>query len=161
MSRKRTEAAAAPRASRPTKPPRAAARRGAPATRASKSARAGGARARARPAAAAREHGLPAATLFAALGDATRLRLLHRLGAGEALSIARLSDQAKITRQAITKHLRVLEGAGLLQATRVGRERFWLLERARLDEAQRALARISEQWDEALARLKDLVEEPG
>ena len=104
---------------------------------------------------------LARAPVFAALGDETRLGLVVRLSARGPLSTVALTEGSSVTRQAITKHLRVLEGAGLLQATRVGRERFWLLERARLDEAQRALARISEQWDEALARLKDLVEEPG
>ena len=101
-----------------------------------------------------------AAPLFAALGDATRLRLLDRLGADGPLSSTHLGDTAPVSRQAITKHLDVLAEAGLVRSRRQGRERIWELEPQRLDEAHRHLERIARQWDDALNRLKALVERP-
>jgi DNA-binding transcriptional ArsR family regulator len=98
------------------------------------------------------------AHLFAALGDETRLRLISRLCDGGPMSIARLTEGSKVTRQAITKHLRVMEGSGLVRCTRHGRESVWQLDRRRLSEARRYLEVISKQWDDALVRLRDLVE---
>jgi DNA-binding transcriptional ArsR family regulator len=98
------------------------------------------------------------APVFAALGDQTRLRLVGRLGREGPLSIARLTDGAGVTRQAVTKHLRVLAGAGLARGLRQGREQLWQLEAAPLDAARRSLERISQRWDEALGRLKAAVE---
>ena len=100
-----------------------------------------------------------AAPVFAALGDETRLALVARLCAGGPQSIARLTSGSDVTRQAITKHLDVLAGAGLVRDLRRGRERIWDLDTARLLEARRALDHISQRWDESLARLKELVEE--
>jgi DNA-binding transcriptional ArsR family regulator len=100
-----------------------------------------------------------AAPVFAALGDATRLRLIAVLCAGGALSIAQLTAGTDITRQAVTKHLQVLAEAGLVRHVKVGRERLWEFEAARLEEAQRSLQAISQQWDQALARLKLAVED--
>lgn len=97
------------------------------------------------------------AELFAALGDETRLAVLKRLGEGSA-SIVRLTEGRSLSRQALTKHLRVLERAGLVSQTRAGRETLWSLQRQRLDEAQRYLAAMSQAWDVRLARLKGLVE---
>lgn len=74
------------------------------------------------------------------------------------MSITTLTADSSVTRQAITKHLRVLEGAGLVRGTRRGRESLWQLERQRLQQARRYLDAISQQWDEALARLRKLVE---
>src|SRR6187431_451202 len=99
------------------------------------------------------------APVFAALGDQTRLRLVARLGSEGPLSIARLTDRTNVTRQAVTKHLRVLAGAGVARGVRQGREHLWQLEAAPLDEARRSLERISQRWDEALGRLKAAVEE--
>ncbi len=99
------------------------------------------------------------APVFAALGDQTRLRLVARLCADGPLSISRLGDGLEVSRQAITKHLQALADAGLLRDTRCGRERIWQLEPQRLAEARRCLDQISQQWDEALARLKAFVEE--
>ncbi len=96
--------------------------------------------------------------VFAALGDRTRLRLVARLGREGPLSISRLSDGAGVTRQAVTKHLRVLANAGLAHGSRQGREQIWHLKVAPLDEAQRSLERISHRWDEALERLKASLE---
>lgn len=74
------------------------------------------------------------------------------------MSITRLTARFNVTRQAITKHLRVMEAAGLVRSTRRGRERLWRLEQQRLADARRYLALISEQWDNALGRLRKFVE---
>jgi DNA-binding transcriptional ArsR family regulator len=97
--------------------------------------------------------------LFAALGDPTRLRLVVRLSRGESLSITELSTGTKLTRQAVTKHLHVLAGAGVATASRLGREQRWSLDEHRLAQARLFLDRIARQWDDALARLKAAVEE--
>ena len=99
-----------------------------------------------------------AAPVFAALGDETRLKLVARLCVDGPLSITRLSEGAGVTRQAITKHLEALAGAGLVQHTWRGRERIWELEPRRLEITRRYLDRISDQWDEAIGRLKAFVE---
>jgi DNA-binding transcriptional ArsR family regulator len=100
-----------------------------------------------------------AAPVFAALGDETRLRLVARLCQEGAASITHLSRDAPITRQAITKHLRVMENAGLVRCSRQGRESYWELDQRRLKDAQRNLALISAQWDDALGRLRRFVED--
>jgi DNA-binding transcriptional ArsR family regulator len=100
-----------------------------------------------------------AAPLFAALGDATRLRLVGRLCESGPLSIARLTDGSSVSRQAVTKHLQALARAGLVRSRRAGRERLWELRTRRLEEVRRHLDRISGQWDEALGRLRAFVEE--
>jgi DNA-binding transcriptional ArsR family regulator len=94
------------------------------------------------------------APLFAALGDATRLRLIAVLCAEGAMSIAQLTSGTDITRQAVTKHLQVLADAGLVRDVKVGRERLWEFERAQLEEARRSLELIARQWDQALMKLK-------
>lgn len=99
-----------------------------------------------------------AAPLFAALGDETRLQLIVRLCSGGPGSIARLSKQSQVSRQAITKHLEVLAEAGLVRDNRRGRERIWQLDPKRLIEAHEYLDRIARQWDDALGRLKSFVE---
>jgi DNA-binding transcriptional ArsR family regulator len=98
------------------------------------------------------------APIFAALGDETRLALLRKLGDGSPASIAGLTAGSRLTRQAITKHLRILQRAGLIRGIRSGREQLFELERSRLESARQDLDRISQQWDHALARLKDFVE---
>ena len=100
-----------------------------------------------------------AAPVFAALGDATRLRVVARLCAAGPLSITQLSEGAKVTRQAITKHLQTLSDAGLVRDRRHGRERIWELEPGRLEMAHNYLDQISAQWDAAIGRLKAFVEE--
>jgi DNA-binding transcriptional ArsR family regulator len=99
-----------------------------------------------------------AAPIFAALGEETRLRLVSKLCSKGPLSIAKLTEGSEVTRQAVTKHLRVLADAGLVKVTRDGRESVWELQPRRIDDARRALAVISAQWDGALDRLKNLVE---
>jgi DNA-binding transcriptional ArsR family regulator len=99
-----------------------------------------------------------AGPVFAALGDETRLAVVARLCAGGPQSIARLTEGSDVTRQAITKHLNVLEDVGLVRGARRGRERIWELDTKRLDDAGRFLDQISKRWDEALGRLKKFVE---
>jgi DNA-binding transcriptional ArsR family regulator len=94
------------------------------------------------------------APLFAALGDPTRLELVVRLCEGGPRSIARLTDGLASTRQAITKHLRVLAEAGLVRASRSGRESRWEVEPRRLETARRYLDLISQRWDKRLALLE-------
>lgn len=100
------------------------------------------------------------ASVFAALGDETRLGLLSRLTDGEPLSISRLTEGTKLTRQAVTKHLRVLEDAGVVHSVKTGRESLFVLDPRPLVSAQEYLEHVSRQWDDALARLKALVEQP-
>jgi DNA-binding transcriptional ArsR family regulator len=106
--------------------------------------------------AAAREAG---ASIFNALGHAARLALIAKLSRGQRQSISLLTDGSALTRQGITKHLRVLEQAGLVRNLRVGRESLFELEPNALAVARRQLEDISAQWDDALGRLKTLVEE--
>jgi len=99
-------------------------------------------------------------SVFAALGDSTRLRLVAKLCESGPLSITRLTAGGAVTRQAITKHLRALEQAGLVRSDRTGRECLWALHPERLSDAQQLLQRISDQWGHALARLRTFVETP-
>jgi DNA-binding transcriptional ArsR family regulator len=98
------------------------------------------------------------APVFAALGDETRLKLIARLCAEGPLSTVHLAVGSGITRQALAKHLYALAKAGVVDGTR-GRPRVWRLKSQRLDEARQSLERISQQWDEALNRLKSFVEQ--
>jgi len=98
------------------------------------------------------------APVFAALGDEQRLRIVTRLCAEGPLSIAALTTGANVTRQAVTKHLKVLEGAGLVRGSREGRENVWTLETKRLQRAQHHLDTIARQWNDALERLRAFVE---
>ncbi len=100
------------------------------------------------------------APVFAALGDPTRLALVSRLCHDAPCSIVQLTSGSPLTRQGITKHLRVLEQAGLVRTEMIGRERVYELEAAPLLAAESYLAGISRQWDAALARLQAFVENP-
>ena len=104
--------------------------------------------------------GVAEVAVFAALGDETRLALVARLcEGGGPWSIARLTEGFPVSRQAVTKHLQVLAGAGLVRDARRGRERIWELAPGRLADARHALDDLSRRWDEALDRLKRFVEE--
>jgi DNA-binding transcriptional ArsR family regulator len=96
--------------------------------------------------------------LFAALGDETRLALVTKLCGGELRSISDLAQGSRLTRQAVTKHLRVLEKAGLVQCSRRGRESLFALDPEPVRELEQYLSLVSQQWDEALGRLKAFVE---
>ena len=98
------------------------------------------------------------APIFAALGDASRLAIVAKLCGRGPTSISGLSEGAGITRQAITKHLRVLADAGLVSSERAGRESVWELRPDRLADARQALDAISLQWDAAIDRLRKLVD---
>ncbi len=98
------------------------------------------------------------ATIFAALGDARRLRLVARLCTDGPASITRLAAGSDISRQAITKHLHVLTRAGLVHGLRRGRERLYELDPKQLEQARQYLETISRQWDQGLSRLKLFVE---
>jgi len=99
------------------------------------------------------------APVFAALGDETRLRIVAQLCSSGPASIAGLTGDSGVSRQAVTKHLRILEDAGLVRATRSGRESSWRLLPGGLADARARLDRISQQWDAALERLRAFVEE--
>ena len=81
-----------------------------------------------------------------------------KLSSGQPHSIAQLTAGSRLTRQAITKHLRVLEGAGIVHSVRTGRENLFQFDPEPIEEIQQYLNRVSEQWDQALARLKSFVE---
>lgn len=96
------------------------------------------------------------AAVFSALGDPVRLKLLARMGEGG--SITQLADGLPMTRQAITRHLRVLERAKLIEARRLGREVRFVACPARLRQATDWLDDVARQWDGTLGRLKVHVE---
>lgn len=98
------------------------------------------------------------AAVFAALGDETRLSLVAALAAGEPRSIVQLTGGMRITRQGITKHLRILEHAGIVRSVRHGRHSLFELEPAPIIEMREYLSRVAAQWDQVLGRLKSLVE---
>jgi DNA-binding transcriptional ArsR family regulator len=98
------------------------------------------------------------APVFAALGDETRLALVVKLARGQAYSIAQLTEGSRLTRQAVTKHLRVLENVGMVRCRRTGRESLFELDPKPIEEMKEYLEYVSGQWDQALARLKAFVE---
>jgi len=98
------------------------------------------------------------APVFAALGDETRLRLVAKLSAGRPQSISQLTRGSRLTRQAIAKHLRVLESAGVVRCARAGRESRFEFNPRPMVGLRDYLDSVSEQWDQALARLKAFVE---
>ncbi len=99
-----------------------------------------------------------AAAVFAAIGEPTRMRLLDRLGDGAPRSISTLARDLPISRQALTKHLRVLESAGLASVARDGRETLYRIDPTGLLAAESWIATVSSQWDSAIDRLKRHVE---
>jgi DNA-binding transcriptional ArsR family regulator len=99
------------------------------------------------------------APVFAALGDETRLLLVAKLCGGQPHSIAQLTQGSKLTRQAITKHLRVLERVGIVHSVRTGRENLFEFDRQPIEGIKEYLDFVSEQWDQALSRLKSFVED--
>src|SRR6266446_9968798 len=98
------------------------------------------------------------ASVFAALGDETRLSVLTKLCSGQRQSISRLTAGTNLSRQAITKHLRVLANAGVVRSVRIGRESLFELEPRPIAELRNYLDQVAKQWDDALARLKSHVE---
>lgn len=98
------------------------------------------------------------APVFAALGDPTRLALVAKLCRGQPYSISQLTEGSRLTRQAITKHLRVLEGVGIVRSVRAGRKSIYKFDPQPIGELRQYLDLVSKQWDEALRRLKAFVE---
>jgi len=98
------------------------------------------------------------APVFAALGDATRLALVSRLSDGHARSITQLTDGLRLTRQGVTKHLRVLEHAGIVNSSRVGRESQFTYVPEPIEQLRSYVDTVSRQWDDALSSLKSFVE---
>lgn len=98
------------------------------------------------------------APVFAALGCATRLELLARLSDGNERSITALTNDLDLTRQAITKHLNVLQDAGIVESRKVGRESRFTIQPGSIAHARNYLTRISDQWDDAIERLRLAVE---
>ena len=98
------------------------------------------------------------AQLFAALGEPTRLNVVDRLRDGSEKSIASIATGLPITRQALTKHLKVLEAAGIANSRRLGRETVYRIDPLGLVTAERWIADVSSQWDSAIDRLKKHVE---
>jgi DNA-binding transcriptional ArsR family regulator len=101
---------------------------------------------------------LARAPIFAALGDETRLALVAKLSSGRPRSISQLTKGSKLTRQAVTKHLRVLESAKVVKSVRAGRESLFEFDPKPMEEIKKYLDRVSEQWDQVLSRLKSFVE---
>jgi DNA-binding transcriptional ArsR family regulator len=110
------------------------------------------------PSASRRPRTRPVATVFAALGDPTRLALVDKLADGGRRSIAQLSEGEAVTRQAITKHLRVLEEARLVRSERTGRENLYVLDPTRIAAARTYIDEVAQRWDETLGRLKTFAE---
>lgn len=95
--------------------------------------------------------------VFAALGDETRWSILEALGEGDA-SASALAERLPVTRQAIAKHLAVLQTVGLVEPLRVGREVRFRVVGAQLNETARRLDAIGTEWDRRLAAIKRVAE---
>lgn len=102
---------------------------------------------------------LAAAPLFDALGDPNRLRIVVRLCDGGPSSTSQVTQAVPVSRQAATKHLELLEAAGLVVSSRRGRERVWTMRTQPLIRAGDYLTQLSRQWDAAIDRLRAYVEE--
>ena len=101
-----------------------------------------------------------AAPVFAALGDPVRLAMIARLCKDGPLPTMELKQGAgSVSRQGITKHLHVLEEAGLVSSDRVGRDRQWRVQTHQLATVRDYLDQISAQWDRRLERLRRFVED--
>lgn len=99
------------------------------------------------------------ASLFDALGDPNRLRIVTRLCEGGPCSTVQLTQVIPVTRQAATKHLLLLEAVGLVTSDRKGRERIWRIQPEPLVQASDYLTALSRRWDSAIDRLRAYVED--
>jgi DNA-binding transcriptional ArsR family regulator len=102
---------------------------------------------------------LAAAPLFDALGDPNRLRIVVRLCESGPSSTSQVTEAVSVTRQAATKHLELLQAAGLVASSRRGRERIWTLQTRPLIDAGDYLTQLSRRWDAAIDRLRAYVED--
>lgn len=98
------------------------------------------------------------ASIFAALGDETRLALVAKLAGGQPYSISQLTKGSRLSRQAVSKHLHVLETVGMVQSVKTGRENMFGFDPRPMEGIKEYLDFVSEQWDQALFRLKSFVE---
>jgi DNA-binding transcriptional ArsR family regulator len=96
--------------------------------------------------------------LWSAVGDPTRRRLLDQLLSDRTGTATSLSEHVPVTRQAVAKHLDVLDRAGLVHATPVGREKRYRVDEAQLARAVAQLASVGATWDARLRRIKRLAE---
>jgi DNA-binding transcriptional ArsR family regulator len=96
-------------------------------------------------------------SVFFALADDTRRHVVERLRDGSSLTPSALAGELPVTRQAVTKHLAVLDEAGLVVKTRQGRETHYRLQPERLTEAAAWIASVGGRWDDRLARLDELL----
>jgi DNA-binding transcriptional ArsR family regulator len=94
-------------------------------------------------------------SVFSALSDPGRRRLLEMLAGQESASLTELATQLPVTRQAVSKHLATLGEAGLVESARAGRETRYRLTPKPLGEALAWMEKVGDQWDERLARLRD------
>jgi len=99
------------------------------------------------------------APIFAALGDETRLSLIARLSRASGQSISQLAKGTKLTRQAVTKHLQILERVGLVRSVRKGRETLFEFDAAPIETMTQYLDLVSSQWDKKLTDLQTFLEE--
>ncbi|MFD5826899.1 ArsR/SmtB family transcription factor [Lentzea sp. NPDC060358] len=96
--------------------------------------------------------------LWSAVGDPTRRRLLDLLLTGNGGTATTLSEQLPVTRQAVAKHLGVLDRVGLVHALPAGRERRYEVDEAQLARAVAQLTSVGESWDARLRRIKRIAE---
>jgi DNA-binding transcriptional ArsR family regulator len=96
--------------------------------------------------------------LWSAIAEPSRRRVLDLLVQGGEASASSLGGQVPFSRQAVSKHLVVLEQAGLISRRKQGREVLYHVEADRLDEATRTMAELARQWDRRLSRIKRLAE---
>jgi DNA-binding transcriptional ArsR family regulator len=101
---------------------------------------------------------LARAPVFDALGDPNRLRIVIRLCEGGPCSTSQFTEVIPVSRQAATKHLKLLAAVGLVSSERNGRERIWRIETEPLTEASEYLTALSKRWDNAIERLRAYVE---
>ncbi len=99
------------------------------------------------------------APLFAALGDETRLSLVARLCRVGRQPISQLAGGTKLTRQAITKHLHVLERVGLVKSAHKGRQTLYELDATPIETMTQYLELVAGQWEKKLTDLKDFLDE--
>jgi DNA-binding transcriptional ArsR family regulator len=97
-------------------------------------------------------------SVFVALADPTRRELLARLGAEGELTATMLAQRLPVTRQAVVKHLNVLDAAGLVSGSRVGREVRYAVRPEALNATARWMAALAVDWDRRLARIKRIAE---
>jgi DNA-binding transcriptional ArsR family regulator len=96
--------------------------------------------------------------LWSAIGDPSRRRVLDLVVSNGEVSASWLAGRVPFSRQAVSKHLVVLEHAGLVSRRKQGREVLYGIEPGRLDQATRAMAELAAQWDRRLGTIKRLAE---